>query len=215
MVCYMNSKDFLKHYIKKYPERALCSQYVIVSNTIYTTNKYKDIVVNKVLFPSSGLLSNYYYNNNWEEFVISYKSQLRNDRPMLFLSVVLDIAINDDEDIVFICSKEEWKRCPFLKILSDFCMEVFQYPLIDYHRYMTEPYTYDYDIDFTMKKVKKLQDIIRSDEIPTKNSSKKDIKKFLKFHHIEYEKGMSKTELLELVPAPKIMRSIEHDTLMY
>lgn len=211
MILYMHSKDFLKHWIVDNPELAVCSQYVIVSNQVYTRNKYKDIILNKSLYPQAAFLSDYIISKDLEMFRDGYRSQLTAEHVIAFLALVIDVALTDNETVVFICSKDEYDRCPFLDILSDFCDEIFGYPLIDYSFYRKHPYSYHYNIKRTLKIVSEMRRTISDSHAPNENSSKKDIKRYLKAHDIDYEDDMSKHELLNLVPKPKLMKFIDDE----
>lgn len=211
MIFYMHSKDLIKHWIVDDPVLAVCSQYVIVSNQVYTRNSCKDIVSNKSLYPQASFLSEYVLDKDWEMFKQGYQSQLTAEHIVAFLALVLEVAIKDNQTVVFLCSKEEYDRCPFFDILSDFCDEMFGYPLIDYSFFKKHPYSYHYNEKKTLKVASEIREGINRSHTPSDKSPKKVIKKFLSAHGIEYDDDMSKQELLNLIPRPKVMRFIDDE----
>lgn len=205
-ILYMDSKTFLKKYIKENkPKVVLDTQYAIVSSTIRKSGRHENVISASQLFPGNRMLSDYITTGDAVEFKYSYFNQLEDNKPLL--AVLIKGAIEEEYNIVFMCSNKEKKRWKYLKLLSEFVEQEFNYPMIKYED-KDSLSGVKFNKDKTMDKVhkvlkaakkdkkrKQLQSVRGREKILSK-MSKDEMKKELKKMNLYY-KGMTKEEMLD------------------
>ena len=207
----MDGKTLIEMYINEEPKKIKDTQYVVVSNSIRKNGKYKDQVVNanNILLPRQDLILDYSdytspsYQNAYREYI---------DERKPFLATLIKYAIEEDGIVVFLCSKRE-KKYLYLDMIKEYIEDAFDYPVYDYKKYKKGKESYrDVDYDGVIKKCDKVLKKAKKDEIDKllstergrekyfKSLSKPELKKELKKRDL-YQKGMSKSEMIDMLDA--------------
>ena len=132
MIYTMNTKTFNKIFSQEDPKHIEKTQFVVISKRIRKTVEEDTVVFCSKLFPSDMLLAD--YRNDYEDgfFEKEYRKYL--DKTRLTLAVIIKGVLEDKYTLVFLCTLKEWK-VGFMQILSDYIMDEFGYPIIDYKKY--------------------------------------------------------------------------------
>lgn len=132
MIYAMNTKTFLKIFSKEDTKKIEKTQYVIISKRIRKTVEEPNVIFCAKLFPSDMLLAD--YRSEFEEgfFEREYRKHL--DRNKLTLAVIIKGVIKDKYPVVLLCTLKEWK-VGYMKILCDYIMDEFGYPVINYKKF--------------------------------------------------------------------------------
>lgn len=207
---YMNSKTFQDMFIvEEKKKRILEAQYVLVSTRIRKhSHEYQNILVAvQTLYPNSDTMNKLYYNEQKR----TYFKQL--DDNIELLSIIVKTSIKENFDIVFICSKNEWKL-KYMKWLAEYIMEKFGCPVYNYKKLKEGN---EKLVEFNEKKVlKKAEKAISEnfeDKIEklskTKNGRKKIMEKYKSLDKKQlkkiakkeglYKDGMSKRDILDVL----------------
>lgn len=126
-IYYMDSKTFLKDFVKLNPKEVLKTQYIIVSNTIKNAGRYKSVISGNQLFPSAKLICALEDDNDLEEFNEEYTESLSASDP--FFAVLIKGAIEKKFTIVFLCNTIEYKKLGYLKLIAKYVKRRFKYPM--------------------------------------------------------------------------------------
>lgn len=206
----MNSKTFQDMFIvEEKKKRILEAQYVLVSTRIRKhSHEYQNILVAvQTLYPNSDTMNKLYYNEQKR----TYFKQL--DDNIELLSIIVKTSIKENFDIVFICSKNEWKL-KYMKWLAEYIMEKFGCPVYNYKKLKEGN---EKLVEFNEKKVlKKAEKAISEnfeDKIEklskTKNGRKKIMEKYKSLDKKQlkkiakkeglYKDGMSKRDILDVL----------------
>ena len=207
----MDGETLVKTYINEDPKKIKETQYVLISNSIRKNGKYKDQVVNanNILLPKQDLILDYddYTSPSYQN---AYREYINERKP--FLATLIKYAIEEDGIVILLCSKRE-KKYLYLDMLKEFIEDEFDYPVYNYKKYKKGKEKYrDIDYDDVIKKCNKVLKKAKKDEIDKKLStergreeyfnslSKSELKKELKKMDL-YQKGMSKSEMIDMLDA--------------
>lgn len=212
MIYYMHSKTFFEEFLNNESDRdILKAQYVCVSTHIRRRDTDVDNVVclNKTLYPGSQVLN----KGTFEDMRDVYHDQL-NEEALPLIAELIRGSIEEDLNIIFLCTKKEWKL-KYLKWLAEFIMMEFDYPVYDYRKYIQGCPLMKYDKDKVLKSVKAISETARKklfeEQRKTKQGrkmivqeyksmDKKELKKICKEEGLYYD-GMSKQEMIDMLDA--------------
>lgn len=211
MLYWMNSKTFKDEFLQleSYKD-ILNSQYVLVSTRIRSGGKYQNVIsANNIIYPNPSV----FIAMDDDIFRERYLEQLESCKP--FLATLIKGSIEEDFNIIFMCSKKE-NKINYLQILADFVFLEFGYPMYEYRLYCIGACKlYKYDKYKILKKCNKILDKAKIHEIEKasrkashieeiekrlKELSKDELKKELKSRSL-YKKGMSKSDMIEMLSA--------------
>ena len=212
MIYYMHSETFFKEFLNNESDRdILKAQYVCVSTHIRRrdTTVENVICVNTILYPNSNVLN----RGTFDDMREAYHDQLRDDA-LTFIAELIRGSIEDNLNIILICTKKEWKL-KYLKWLAEFIMIEFDYPVYNYRKYIDGCPLFEYDKDLVLKSVKSITDQAKkklfNEQRKSKNGrkqilhdykemSKKELKQICIEEELYYD-GMSKQEMLDILEA--------------
>ena len=209
-IYFMDGKTFITKYINEDPRKVLRTQFVIVSSTIRKTGKYEKQVINAngSLYPPPELLVDYDNYKKNEDYQMRYKEFIRESNPLL--ATLVKYSIEDDVNIVFLCSEKE-KKYQYLKLISAYVLDEFGYPMYNYKKMISgkakkQKYDEAYVLsrcDKILKKAKKhKKERMLSTESGRKEyfgkMSKKEMKKKLQKLGL-YDKKLTSSEMRELL----------------
>ena len=133
MLFYMNGKTFLQTYLDREEDwRILDAFYVIMSDSIRVSDKTKYNTIMyapKYFYPMSEVL----FASEWEEYKAAYKYQLKDAKS--FLATLIHGSLTKGYNIIFLYSEKERKE-KYPKVLAQYIMEEFKYPIYDYLKYI-------------------------------------------------------------------------------
>ena len=133
MLFYMNGKTFLQTYLDREEDwRILDEFYVIMSDSIRVSDKTKYNTIMyapKYFYPMSEVL----FASEWEEYKAAYKYQLKDAKS--FLATLIHGSLTKGYNIIFLYSEKERKE-KYPKVLAQYIMEEFKYPIYDYLKYI-------------------------------------------------------------------------------
>lgn len=132
MIYSMNTKTFIKIFSNEDPKRIEKTQFVVVSKRIRKTIEEGNVIFCSKLFPSDMLLADYRTGTEEGYFEKEYKKFLRKNR--LTLAIIIKGVIEEKYTVVLLSTLNEWK-VGYMQILSDFILEEFGYPVIDYKKF--------------------------------------------------------------------------------
>ena len=135
---YMTVNDFFTDFMKKYiaKEDKKPFEIVVISKDIITDNRYSTrMQTNYVsdyanvnfamdLYPAPSL-EEYMYNTEIDNFAQHYKTQLSYEEPMTTLCSIADLVVNDNTDVILMCSYTDSKSAPYMDILCEFIYDNF------------------------------------------------------------------------------------------
>ena len=212
MVYYMHSETFFEEFLNNESDRdILKAQYVCVSTHIRRrdTDIENVICLNKTLYPGSQVFN----RGTFDDMRDAYHEQL-NDEALSLIAELIRGSIENNLNIIFICTKKEWKL-KYLKWLAEFIIMEFDYPAYNYHKYINNCPLFIYDKEKVLKRVKSITDDARKklfeEQRKSKNGrkriiqeyksmSKKELKKICIEEELYYE-GMSKQEMIDMLEA--------------
>ena len=206
MLFYMNGKTFLQTYLDREEDwRILDAFYVIMSDSIRVSDKTKYNTIMyapRYFYPRSEVL----FASEWEEYKAAYKYQLKDAKS--FLATLIHGSLTKGYNIIFLYSEKERKE-KYPKVLAQYIMEEFKYPIYDYLKYIKGKCKIcKYDPDEVFGIVKPMVDLLEKLERENpeykiavrekiKKWSKKKLKKKLEEFGYYVEKE-SKQEMLAL-----------------
>ena len=133
MLFYMNGKTFLQTYLDREEDwRILDAFYVIMSDSIRVSDKTKYNTIMyapRYFYPRSEVL----FASEWEEYKAAYKYQLKDAKS--FLATLIHGSLTKGYNIIFLYSEKERKE-KYPKVLAQYIMEEFKYPVYDYLKYI-------------------------------------------------------------------------------
>lgn len=135
---YMTVNDFFTDFMKKYiaKEDKKPFEIVVISKDIITNNRYSTRMQTKYisdyanvnfamdLYPAPSL-EEYMYNTEADNFAQHYKTQLSYEEPMTTLCSIADLVVNDNTDVILMCSYTDSKSTPYMDILCEFIYDNF------------------------------------------------------------------------------------------
>ncbi len=205
----MTGKSYLNNFIKDIGDKkTLHTQYAIISNTIRHTGKHKNIISANTLFPGNDMIIRYANTDDKEEFRYQYLNQLDDNLPLL--SVIIKGVINKGYDIVFMCSKKEFKRWKYLLYLAAYIETEFKYPVIIYKDKQDLKGKHKADEEYALSKAKKILKKAKSNQkdiqlrsVPGRRKyimslDKKGLIKLMKEQGL-YQNEKKKADMLEIL----------------
>lgn len=208
MMFWMTSKVFQNVFLDNETDNnILKAQYVIVSTRIRKSDaSFKNILsVYNILYPDTQVL----IRVTDEDVRNAYFEQLEEHKT--FLASLIKGAIEENYNIIFMCTKSE-NKLHYLQYLSEFIFMEFGYPVYEYKSYATGAISLiKYNKNKVLKKCNKLirksKEVQYQKDIKTEKGrerikndfsklSKKEMIKNLKERDL-YVDGMSKKEMLE------------------
>ena len=131
MIMYMNSKTFIRKFIKETPELVLGTQYVLVSQGISYGKKYdKQIIRLGSAYPPIGAILDI-DDYTSEAYKKEYYKHIKDNNVIFTLATLVKYSIEDGVPIVLMCTPNEYKY-NHLQLLADYIMQEFNYPVYDY-----------------------------------------------------------------------------------
>lgn len=209
-IYYMNSKTFLKEFIKLDAKQVLNTQYVVISNSIKRNGDFKNVITGNSLYPSGQLLCRLEEEDDREEFEEEYLEELSNNDP--FFATLIKYAIEQKYTIVFLCSKFEDKKLGYLDIIAKYVKKRFGYPIYKYDVVKKDKKKIEYNKEKTLKKCNKVLNDAKEAQLMRKmrtvqgrreilaEMTKDDMKKELKRRGLYY-KNMTKHEMKDTLKA--------------
>ena len=212
MIYYMHSETFFDEFLNNESDRdILKAQYVCVSTHIRRrdTNMDNIICLNNVLYPGASVLN----RGTFEDMRDAYHEQL-SEEALPLLAELIRGSIEENLNIIFICTKKEWKL-KYIKWLAEFIIMEFEYPIYNYHKYINGSPLLIYDKEKVLKHVKTIVDDAQkrlfNEQRKTKKGrnmilkeyksmKKKELKKICIKEDLYYD-GMSKDEMLDILEA--------------
>lgn len=135
MLFHMDSKTFLHTYLEREEDwRILDAYYVIISHRIRVSDpkKYGTILyAPKFFYPNTASI--YARAGDWKEYKEAYFDQMRDAKPLL--AQLIDGSLNKGYNIIFLYTPVDG-RDKFPKIMAQYIMETFKYPIYDYKKYV-------------------------------------------------------------------------------
>ena len=130
MLLWATSKEFEKYLLKNEKDKIILDmQYVICSLRIRKREEHDNIIsAQSILFPNPDVCSAI----TQEDMRERYYDQLMSCKP--FLATLIKGAIEENYNILFLCTKNEGKM-KFLQYLAEFVYLEFDYPIYNYKRF--------------------------------------------------------------------------------
>jgi hypothetical protein len=201
MIFTMTSKEMDLFLNNETDESILDAQYVIVSNRIRRRGIYDNAITANVLFPDPLVMMNI----STGDIVNAYYNQLSKNKTLL--AVLISDVIIHKHNIIFLCTKNEFKLCKHLDLIANFIYNEFEYPVYRYKDLAKGNIDIiDYDESKVYKKCMKIVNESKHNQIianvkndrKLKDNEKKKLKKILKQEGL-YKKGMSISEMKDIV----------------
>lgn len=210
MIYYMHSETFFEKFLNNESDRdILKAQYVCISTHIRRRDTDIDNVIclNKTLYPGSRVLD----KGTFEDMRDAYHEQLT-EEALPLLAELIRGSIKENLNIIFLCSKREYKL-KYLKWLSEFIIMEFEYPVYNYSKYIDGCPLFEYDKEKVLKRVESITEKARKKLFEQqrktkqgrkriiheyKSMNKKELKKLCIKEELYYD-GMSKQEMLDML----------------
>ena len=207
----MTSDTFLDKFIKENDYKKF--NFLLVSENIKTENKYKNVYVLKSLIPPPNVLTEFITNGKTDKYVKKYADYLQTSKPATMIAVAVKLAAIENSDVVLICTKEE-SEYKYLDILCDFIENVYNIKICSYKKYKKDLKSYDLvpnkkkiakiikkQIESAQDKKSPSRSYLDKDALKSKlkDLSKKELHYVCKEHSIDYDKNMSKKDLIKII----------------
>lgn len=210
MMLYMDSKVFKNEFLVNEKDNDILKyQYVIISNRIHKRGSSMRNIISytSLLYPSGSVMGHV----DVRDMEDAYYEQL--DECITSIAILVNGCIEEDMDIIFICTHQEMKwELKYLQLLAEYIYERLGYPVYDYTLYANNAHRkLKYDKNSVKKKCKKIIEKDKKRMIKKNMESeqgqaanlkmfskldKKAMKKELKSRGL-YVKGMSKSEMID------------------
>lgn len=209
MIFWMDSKTFQDVFLNNEDDDdILDTQYVIISSRIKTRKAPNNIIsAYSTLYPDSGVCMSV----DQEVFEDRYFNQL--DENVVLIASIIKYALDDNKNIVFICSKSE-KKLHFMDTLEYYIHIKFNFPIYKYKDYangLLKEVKFDKKAVLDKcnkilkkaekKKINKLKSTEKGRKALRKEyeeKSKKELKKILKKKGINPD-NLTKEEMLDMI----------------
>lgn len=132
----LNSKDFLKSFVKKFDYKKY--SFILVSAEIETKNKYKNVFRIKQLLPPTKAITYMANGNDYETYYAKYVKYLSRPEIEIFLTTIAKLVVVEDTDVVLLCSEAE-AEMKYLNIIKDYFEEVYKLKAYTYKKYAKDP----------------------------------------------------------------------------
>lgn len=131
---WMDSATFMGVFLTEDPKKILNAQYVIVSQNIsHIESEFKNIInASSQLYPNPNVFIGSTSFKD-KEFREKYESQL--DDAKAFLAALIKGVIEEGYTVIFLCTYDERKNIGYIKLLANYIISNFVYPVYDYHKY--------------------------------------------------------------------------------
>lgn len=214
MLYFMNSKVFRDVFIPLEKRKdILDAQYVLISTKIKvrSRDKCKNVIIAKTnLYPNIKCLNNI---DDVDDYKEAYFEQMEENKGLLASLIVG--SIKKGYNIIFMCTPNE-SKLGFFEMLREYIFYTFDYMLYDYKMCADGTHkTYEYNEKKVLKRCKKILNEVSEENYKEKRKTsrgreelmsgyrkmnKKQLKKKLKEIEL-YRKGMSKSEMLDMIDA--------------
>ena len=213
MIYFMHTGTFFEEFLNNESDKdILKAQYVCVSTRIRrkADSKFDNVIcLNNTLYPGTTVLN----RGTFEDMKDAYHEQL-NGQALPLIAELIKGSIEDDLNIIFLCTKNEWKL-KYLKWLAEFIIVEFDYPVYNYKKYIQGCPLYEYDKEKVLKSTNSIVESARKNLYEQqrktkqgrkrivqeyKSMDKKELKKICKEQELYY-KGMSRQEMIGILDA--------------
>ena len=216
----MASDDFLDNFLKKFDYKKF--NFLLVSENIQTTKKYKNVYSIPSLLPPPNIISEFISNGPTERYAKKYYDYISTPRVEAMITILVKLAIIDNSNVILLCSKAE-DEFKYLDLICQYIETVYGVNTYSYKKYKKDPEKCEKVSDKVKKKASKIlnkkianiQDIeppqVSKKQLNErfKSMSRKDLKQFLKSNSIKFDKDDSKKDLRKL-----IINEVIHGNLM-
>lgn len=208
MMYYLNSKTFQNYFLVNERDKdILNAQYVIISTRITVRDKNNDnIVLANMLFPDAYVCESL----TDEDFEDRYMEQLDDNK--VFIATLIEGSIKEKFNIIFICTKNEWKL-HYLEYISNYIYLKFKYPVYDYKYYCTGCKLLRYNKRKIIKKCDKILKKAQEHEAEQMHNTDKGRKVLMKSYYKMsdnelkdilkendmYKKNMKRQDMLDII----------------
>ena len=149
MMLYMDSKVFKNEFLVNEKDNDILKyQYVIISNRIHKRrSSMRNIISYTLLYPSGSVMGQV----DVRDMEDAYYEQL--DECITSIAILVNGCIEEDMDIIFICTHQEMKwELKYLQLLAEYIYERLGYPVYDYTLYANNAHR---RLKYNKKSVKK------------------------------------------------------------
>lgn len=206
----MDSEKFVMKFLKEYDANDF--QFILVSDNITTTKKYKNIMAIPALIPPPNVISEYINEGFSKDYKKKYLDYLKKDDVNALVSILVKAAMGDMR-LVLLCSKSE-DEYKYLKMLCEFIENYYKlksYKLKDFKKDPEKACKIknkDEVVKILSKTMEKLKDVgenlspeIDKDKFikKLKKLEKKELYTFCKNKGIKVDKDMGKDDLIKKI----------------
>ena len=189
----MSTKTFINDFITTVDtEDVLRYQYVVISSGVKADKSLENVMKMSMLMPPDRTCSDYMNSDDEEAFFTDYYEYLLSDKTYSVMCALMIKESAESGDVIIIYGPNENNQIPYMKVLEDFFMNEFGYPLCDFAKLIRgkieEP---KFDEKRCLKKANKI--IKRSKEDALKSDCSTPDQRW------KYISGLSKKELRKLV----------------
>lgn len=204
----MDSEKFIMKFLKQYD--AADFQFILVSNNITTTKKYKNIMAVPALIPPPNIIAEYINDGFSKDYKKKYLDYLKRDEINALVSIIVKAAMGDMK-LVLLCSKSE-DEYKYLKMICEFIENYYKLKSFSLKDFKKDPEkackikNKDEIAKILAKTMEKLKDVgermspeIDKDKFikKLKKMKTKQIYAFCKDKGLKVDKDMDKDELIK------------------
>lgn len=206
----MHSKDFVGDFVKRYDPSKFTIMLISDDITKKKNSKYKNLFKLESLIPPPNAYNELFIKESMKKFKKKYIKYLSYDEQIKLLSVIVKASSIDDEDIILLVSKDEYKS-GYLNILCDHLESLFDVKICTYKEFVKNPDKFD-NKENAKKISKKLQGILgqkfKTHKVPKgeekvrnelKKMKRKKLEKICKDLDIKVKDDMSKKDLIKKI----------------
>ena len=208
IIC-MDSKEFLKKFIKKYNYKKYI--FILVSEDVKSNKNYENVYSLKALLPPPHVISEFVNNGYTKRYKTKYLEYLNNPKVESLLTIIVKYAVMDNKDVVLLCSNNEMQY-KYFKLISKYLNSVYNVNTCTLSEYKDDPekcvaYKDKKDVVKILKK--KLTNIkvtkettsmnIKAFKKRLKSLSKKELRDFCKQRDIKIKKSYDKDDIIERI----------------
>ena len=165
MLYRMNTKTFMKIFAHENPKLIEKTQFIVASKRIRKTTEEPNVIFMPNLYPSDMLLADYRNEIDAGHFEKEYRKELSKHK--LLLAILVKGIVEENYTSVILCTYKEWK-VGYMKVLSEYILDLFGYPVIDYKKFKTKK-----KLPKEVKDIDERSIIDRCDEIIKKEENRK------------------------------------------
>lgn len=132
----MNSKEFLKKFIRKYDYRDY--QFLLISNNIKSTGKHKEAYSLDSLTPTSLTLSTLINGNDKKAYKRKYLNHLSSPKNDGLITLIMKLMVFDEADVILLCTEEE-ESFGYMKLLKEYIEGIYGVDVYSFKKYDKDP----------------------------------------------------------------------------